>query len=102
VDNTRKTGSSPSEHQINTIVNNAWTEAARINPMLLAKLRQDYDFDRLRQMIRDCLAEGLSVQETCKHIVDELLRSASKNDQPHISCDGMKAEPEHRSSTSEA
>jgi hypothetical protein len=94
--NDRKSASTPSKEEISKVLSDAWTEAARINPMLLAKLSQDYDFDRLRQMITDCLAKGLSALETRKHIVDELLRSARNNEQPHASCDDTKAEPEQK------
>jgi len=53
----------PIGRQSQDILNEAWTEAARVNPMLLAKLRPDYDFEKLKQRIRDRLDKGLSGTE---------------------------------------
>jgi predicted GTPase len=78
---------SPAEKaQIEQIFNSVWEAAARVNPMLLAKLSRDYALKRLHDMIRDCLAKGLTVAETREHTVKELLRSASMNTQPRSTC----------------
>jgi hypothetical protein len=37
------------ESQIDRILQSTWEHAARINPNLLAKLRVDYQFKRLRK-----------------------------------------------------
>lgn len=74
--------------EVESIVRAAWQTAARINPMCLVRLRQDYDFDRLRQMIRDCLDKGLSPTEIEEEAVKELLRSAGAKRQPHDKCQG--------------
>jgi hypothetical protein len=78
--------SSP-DHDANEILNDAWQEAARINPMLLASLRASYDFTSLREVISDCLEKGFSVSQIRKHIVGELLGSATRRDQPHTGCE---------------
>lgn len=75
------------EAEIDKILALVWQAAARINPMLLTKLRSDFDFDLLREMIRDCLAKGLSAADACEHTVKELLRSASTDSQPPDNCD---------------
>lgn len=75
------------EAEINNILELAWQSAARINPMVLSKLRSDFDFESLRHMIRDCLERGLSAQETCDRTIKELLRSASTDAQPPETCD---------------
>lgn len=72
----------PIGRQSQDILNEAWTEAARVNPMLLAKLRPDYDFEKLKQRIRDRLDKGLSGAEVRLQIVDELLRSAGDSGLP--------------------
>src|SRR4026209_1967853 len=72
----------PFGRQSQDILNEAWTEAARVNPMLLAKLRPDYDFEKLKQRIRDRLDKGLSGAEVRLQIVDELLRSAGDSGPP--------------------
>jgi len=75
------------DRDANEILNDAWQEAARINPMLLASLRASYDFAGLSVMISNCLEKGISVAQIRKHIVGELLRSATRRDQPHTRCE---------------
>lgn len=77
----------PSASEINDILSAAWTDAARLNPLLLAKLRPDYDMTRLREMIQDCLVKGLSTLEARQHITKTLLHAALSNDQAHSECD---------------
>jgi hypothetical protein len=79
---------------ISNILELAWQGAARINPMVLTKLRPDFDFDSLRQMIKDCLIRGLSAQETCDRAIRELLRSAASDSQPPDTCDDAKRREE--------
>jgi hypothetical protein len=55
--------------------------------MLMAKLRPDYDFTRLREMIRDCLGKGLSAEETREHTVNELFETARSFSQPSDDCE---------------
>lgn len=74
------------EAEIDRILKAVWEAAARINPMLLATLNLDYEFKRLREMIRYCLTQGLLATEACEHTVNELLRSATGK-QPHNKCD---------------
>ena len=76
-----------SETEISSILELAWQSAARLNPMVLTKLRPDFEFESLRNMIRDCLEKGLNAKETCDRAIKELLRSASTNAQPSESCD---------------
>ena len=83
----------PIGRQSQDILSEAWTEAARVNPMLLAKLRPDYDFEKLKQRIRDCLDKGLSGAEVRLQIVDELLRSAGDSG-PHVGFDDKKPHQE--------
>jgi hypothetical protein len=80
--------------QIEAILKQAWGIAVQRNPMLMAKLRPDYDFTRLNEMIRDCLAKGLTLEETCEHAIKELLETARSYSQPSESCD-RKPEPAH-------
>jgi hypothetical protein len=75
------------EAKIDNLLELVWQTAARLNPMMLTKLRADFDFDRLRDMIRDCLEKGLSETATCEHTVRELLRSARTDSQPRDTCD---------------
>jgi hypothetical protein len=67
--------------------------AVQRNPMLMARLRPDYDFTRLNEMIRDC-AKGLTSEETCEHAIKELFETARNHSQPSESCD-RKPEPAH-------
>jgi hypothetical protein len=79
--------------EIDSILASVWQTAAHNNPMLLAKLRSDFDFHRLEEMIADCLEKGLSEANTIKHTVKELLQSARTNSQPSDNCDD--AGPNH-------
>jgi hypothetical protein len=81
------------EREVEKILNEAWIEAARTNPMLLAKLRADFDFERLKQVIRDCMVEGHTRAEVRTRIVDELLGSARNDRQPHSRCDDTQSHP---------
>ena len=78
--------------EVEAIMKKAWTIAVQRNPMLMAKLRPDYDFTRIHEMIRDCRAKGLTAEETCEHAVKELLETARTNSQPSEQCD-RKPEP---------
>lgn len=53
---------------------------------MMTKLRSDYEFDRLCEMIRDCLQKGLSADETCEHVVAELFKGAQSDAQPPEDC----------------
>ena len=77
----------PSASEINDILTAAWTDAARLNPLLLAKLRPDYDMTRLRKMIQDCLVKGLTALEARQHVTKTLLHAAVSNDQARSKCD---------------
>lgn len=66
-----------------------WETAARTNPMLLAKLRPDYQFSRLRQLLKDCIAQGHTKIEARERVLKELLHSASTSDQPSDNCDRL-------------
>lgn len=79
--------------QIDKILTSVWETAARLNPMLLATLRPDYEFERLLEMIRDCLARGLSAADATAHTLREFLRSAGTNNQPHNKCDSPGLPP---------
>jgi hypothetical protein len=78
--------------QVEVILKRAWGIVVQRNPMLMAKLRPDYDFPRLREMIRDCLAKGLSAEETCEHTIKELFETARTYSQPSDDCE-KKPEP---------
>jgi hypothetical protein len=52
----------------------------------MAKLRPDYDFTRLHELIRDCLLRGLTPEETCEHAVKELVSTAISYTQPSDDC----------------
>jgi hypothetical protein len=83
----------PTDNQsVEVILKRAWDIAVHRNPMLMAKLRPDYDFTRLQEMIGDCLAKGLSGDETCEHTVKELFETARTYSQPSDDCE---KEPEH-------
>lgn len=77
------------EKLVSRMLTSVWEAAARTNPMLLVKLRPDFSFERLRQMIRDCLAKGLSQATTHYHAVRELMRSATTNQQPRNHCSDL-------------
>src|SRR5688500_13227162 len=62
--------------ELNTSLQTVWECAARQNPLLLAKLRPDYSLERLRELIRDCLAQGMPAAEAQDHAVRQLLRLA--------------------------
>ncbi|HET8671208.1 MAG TPA: hypothetical protein VFM05_11440 [Candidatus Saccharimonadales bacterium] len=88
----------PSASEINDILSAAWTDAARLNPLLLAKLRPDYDMTRLKDMIQDCLARGLSALEARRHVTKELLHAAISNDQARSECDDNSRDNHTRTS----
>jgi hypothetical protein len=77
---------SPDKREIDAILKKAWGTAVQRNPMLMAKLRPDYDFTRLHEMIRDCLLRGLTPEQTYEHTVKELLNTASTYAQPSDDC----------------
>jgi hypothetical protein len=83
----RRDRASITEAELNDILETAWESAARQNPMLLAKLRPDYSFERLRELVRDCLAQGMSVAEVRDHALRELIRSAKEDRQPQHKCE---------------
>lgn len=61
----------------------------RRNPMVLVKMIDPHTaMEHLRRMIRDCLDIGLSADDTRDHAARELLRSATRNEQPHDTCYG--------------
>jgi hypothetical protein len=76
----------PNEQQVEAILKNAWGIAIHRNPMMMTKLRSDYEFDRLCEMIKDCLQKGLSADETCEHVVAELFKGAQTDSQPPEDC----------------
>jgi hypothetical protein len=51
-----------SEIEVRKILTAVWEAVARTNPMLLAKLRADYDFNSLKAMIRDCLEKACQLR----------------------------------------
>ena len=71
------------ETELRKVLQAVWECAARTNPMLLAKLRPDYSFEHLRDLVRGCLAKGMSLAEVHDHAVQELLRSAIEDAQRH-------------------
>lgn len=71
------------ERHPDEVLSEAWTQAARMNPMLLAKLGADYDFQRLKELIKECQVGGLPPDDIRSRIVNELLSSAKDNVQPH-------------------
>ena len=77
---------SANNKEIEAILKEAWAIAIQRNPMMMAKLRPDYDYTRLREMIRDCLAKGLSPEATCEHAIKELFRTARTHSQPSDDC----------------
>jgi hypothetical protein len=79
--------SSISDTEVQKILTAVWEAVARTNPMLLVRLRADYDFNRLKAMIRDCLAKGMPAEDVCGHVVKELVSTATTNRQPHDTCD---------------
>jgi hypothetical protein len=81
------------EAETDAILKRAWDVVVRRNPMLMAKMRPDYDFKQLKDMIRDCLEKGLSVDKTFEHTVAELLETARSYTQPSPECssDGQPA-----------
>lgn len=83
------------EREIDAILKKAWSTAVSRNPMLMAKLRPDYDFTRLHELIRDCLLRGLAPEETCEHVVEELVKTAISHTQPSEDCGNAgEREPE--------
>jgi len=96
-DVTRSTAE-PSASEINDILSAAWADAARLNPLFLAKLRPDYQFNHLREMIQDCLVRGLSALETRQHITNELLNAAISNDPARSQCDDDPPDKDTRES----
>jgi hypothetical protein len=78
---------SANNKEIEAILKKAWAIAIQRNPLMIAKLRPDYDYTRLREMIRDCLAKGLSADETCEHAIKELFRTARTHSQPSDDCE---------------
>jgi hypothetical protein len=74
------------KREIDAILKKAWGMAVSRNPMLMAKLRPDYDFARLHELIRDCLLKGLTPDETCEHVVKELVQTAISYTQPSDDC----------------
>ena len=72
--------------EIEAILKKAWDIAIQRNPMLMVRLRPDYDYTKLRDMIKDCLSKGLSVEETCEHTVGELFKTAMSYSQPSDDC----------------
>jgi hypothetical protein len=83
--------SNGTNRQIDQILRSVWEAAARINPLLLAKLPITFPLSRLRKMIEDCLAKGLSAATTQMHAVRELLRAAQSNRPPKETCDEAAA-----------
>jgi hypothetical protein len=75
--------------RLDQILTSVWETAARTNPMLLSKLRPDYEFSKLREMIRDCLEKGLSETETREHALKELFRSVGLSTQPTDTCNDL-------------
>jgi hypothetical protein len=96
--NRTESGMPMDKTEIDNILASVWQTAVHNNPMLLAKLRPDFDFHRLEEMIADCLGKGLSKANTIKHTVRELLQSASTNSQPSNNCDDTG--PNHREAQS--
>jgi hypothetical protein len=76
--------------EVEQIFTSMWETTARINPMLLTRL-SPHAFERLRQMIRDCLAKGMTATATREHIVKELLRSGISSTRPRKTSDGPGA-----------
>jgi hypothetical protein len=88
-----------SASEINNILNGAWTDAARLNPLLLAKLRLDYDFSRLREMVQDCLGQGLSTLQARQRVKDALLRDSISHEQAASRCDDNALQGQTRESS---
>jgi hypothetical protein len=79
------------ENEVDEILKAVWETAARRNPMVLVKMVDPhFALQQLREMIRDCLAEGLSAAKTHDHAVQELLGSATQNTQLHSTCHEQK------------
>jgi hypothetical protein len=74
------------KRDIDAILKKAWGTAVIRNPMLMAKLRPDYDFTLLHDLIRDCLLKGRTPDETYEHAVKELVKTASSYTQPSDDC----------------
>jgi hypothetical protein len=74
------------KREIDAILKKAWGIAVSRNPMLMAKLRPDYDFTLLHELIRDCVHKGLTPDETCEHVVKELVKTAISYTQPTDDC----------------
>lgn len=81
-------GSKSSDRVLASIIDGVWRAVMRSNPMLLATLRSDYDFERLGHMVRDCLEKGLTKDEVIEHVAGELCRTAITGTQPSESCHG--------------
>jgi hypothetical protein len=93
-------GNAPHPHQvaqsdIDHVLKLVWESAVRRNPMCLVKMIDPASmFKSLREMIRDCLARGLSETETCAHVLKELLQAAASGTLPRSRCDDAAA-PSH-------
>jgi hypothetical protein len=75
------------EQEVDKVLKAVWETAVRRNPMVLTQMSDLHtSVEHLRNMIRDCLAKGLSALETNEHAVKELLRSATQNTQPQETC----------------
>jgi hypothetical protein len=62
------------EAEIDKILTLGWEVAARKNPMLLAQ-KPGASLQKLREMVRDCLAKGISATIICEQVHRELLGS---------------------------
>ena len=76
--------------EIESILKKAWDIAIQRNPMLMVRLRPDYDYTKLKDMIKDCLSKGLSVEKTCEHTVGELFKTAMSYSQPSDDCNSER------------
>lgn len=87
-----------SQSEIDKILKSVWETAVRRNAMCLVKMIDPNSvFKYLGEMIRDCLARGLSEAETCEHVQGELLRAAASGTLPRSRCDDPAA-PSHSQS----
>ena len=75
------------EQEVDRVLKVVWETAVRRNPMVLTQMSDLHTaVEHLRNMIRDCLAKGLSALETNQHAVKELLHAATQNTQPPETC----------------
>lgn len=65
--------------EVDQIFTRVWEYVARSNPMLLVNLPETFDFTPLHDMIRECLAKGLSTAETRERAVKAFFSSATAN-----------------------